>query len=69
MKSRWDQIEKGMRIEEVREIFGSDMWKLHHFSDDTWAVNNEADKNADHGYTITFDEHGYVKNKGCFSVG
>lgn len=65
--SRWEKICVGMTLQQVRDVFGDDMWKATAFAGDTWMVNNEADKNPDHGYMVVFDEAGLVKKKGSFS--
>ncbi len=68
-KSRWDKVEKGMTFEEIKKIFGSDIWQHSGFDKNTWLVNNETDSDSNHGYMITFFKNGKVKSKGSFSIG
>jgi outer membrane protein assembly factor BamE (lipoprotein component of BamABCDE complex) len=66
--SRWSKVKKGMSFEEVKKIFGKDMWQGRGFPRDTWLVSNESDKSSDHGYLITFDKDKRVKSKGSIST-
>lgn len=68
MTSRWSQVAPGMHFDEVKRIFGEDMWQNKGFSADTWMVNNEADSSPDHGYLIVFDGAKKVKSKQTFST-
>jgi hypothetical protein len=65
-KPRFNQIENGMHFDEVKRVFGNDIWQPAWISNDTWMVNNEADTSQNWGYTITFDENMQVKSKGTF---
>ena len=67
-QSRWEQVSDGMTLEEVKEIFGKDIWQSPGFDSHTWLVNNETDPSPDHGYTITFFENGKFRSKGTFTV-
>ena len=67
-KSRWEQVENGMTLVQVKQIFDKDIWQTPMFSGNTWLVNNERDPNPGHGYIITFNENGKVKDKGSFSM-
>jgi outer membrane protein assembly factor BamE (lipoprotein component of BamABCDE complex) len=67
-KSRWDQVAKGMTLEEVKRVFGKDIWQHPGFGEQTWLVNNERDSSPNHGYMITFFKNGKVKSKGSFSI-
>lgn len=67
-KSRWDQIAKGMTLEEVKKIFGKDIGQHPGFDEQTWLVNNESDPSPDHWYFVTFFKNGKVKSKGSFSM-
>ena len=57
-----------MSLDEVKNIFGRDIWQSPGFGVDTWLVNNEVDSSPDHGYTITFSKSGKVESKMSFSV-
>ncbi len=66
--SRWNQVNKGMTLEEVKKIFGKDIWQRPGFGEQTWLVNKEADSNPNHGYMITFFKNGKVKSMGSFKT-
>ena len=68
MPSRWSQVETGMHFDEVKRLFGEDMWQQKGFSENTWLVNNEADRSPDHGYMIVFDSAEKVQSKQTFST-
>jgi len=65
--SRFGKIEVGMSFDEVKKIFGEDIWQHQGFSNDTWLVRNERDNSGNRGYIISFDENMKVKDKGYFS--
>ena len=67
--SRWSRIKEGMTFDEVKKIFGNDMWQSKGFGDNAWLVNNEADSSPDHGYIVTFDKAMLVVSKGAISLG
>ena len=58
-----------MTFDEVKKIFGNDMWQSKGFGDNAWLVNNEADSSPDHGYIVTFDKAMLVVSKGAISLG
>ena len=64
--SRLSKVETGMSLDDVRKIFGDDIWQHAGFAKNIWLVNNEADTNSSHGYQIVFDENMKVKSKGMF---
>ncbi len=68
MTSRWNQVQPGMHFDEVKRIFGNDMWQNKGFSPSTWMVNNESDSSPAHGYLIVFDDTNKVKSKQTFST-
>ncbi|MCY1295689.1 hypothetical protein D9M70_450410 [compost metagenome] len=65
--SRFSRIEIGMSFNDVKQIFGKDIWQHAGFDKRIWLVNNETDKSSSRGYQITFDENMKVKSKGMFS--
>ncbi len=66
-KTRVQRLKKGMHLDEVKEIFGNDMWR-YPGSETAWLVNDEGDKDPNHGCILTFDDQMKFVEAGHFSI-